>query len=189
MVLKTQHAFGNQSGTTLFLAKTSLLIPAPEPSAILPRCVQWYLWVQGHFCHVVHAPAPLPEITLLVNVTSMHPILEARTSAIILNNHFTASLSSDNFPSWIHFMSIHYYLYCQCPHPPRSLAWTTIIASKLTSLPIIHSAHGRQRPTKNRVGRVQEGNLIMFFTSLCLRWTKSLIWPKRTCMVWSLPTD
>lgn len=88
-------------------------------------------------------------------------------------------------------MSIHYYLYCQCSHPPWSLAWTTIIASKLASLHIIHSAHSRQRDLQRRGGGAgrKEGNLIMSFTSLCLQRTKSSIWPKRTCMVWPLPTS
>lgn len=88
-------------------------------------------------------------------------------------------------------MAIHDYPYCPRSHPPWPLAWTTIIASKLVSLPVIHSAHSRQRGLQRRAGGegVQEGNLIMPFTSLCLWRTKSLIWPKRTCTVWSLPTS
>lgn len=93
MALNMRHEFVNQSGITFFLAKTSLIVPYPNHLVHLLTACNASPKSGSVLSGIPHIPGPLPRFNLLVNVTSTHPILEARTSAFILHNSPTASLS------------------------------------------------------------------------------------------------
>lgn len=160
MVLNVQQAFVDPSAITFFLAKTTLPISTPE---------HLMHWLKHAMVALGVRPVPSSPFWSRYWDCLPHPPHSLRENLCSYpDDPWVASLSSDQFPSEIYFMSIHYHFHCQRSHPPWPLAWTTMIDSKL--------AHCRKK-------------CFCLFVLFLNGYIWLFIWLKRTRVVWSLVTS